>query len=135
MYLHRLTPKGLVTFFVHQPPQIFPYFASITLLHKASVSMPYLHNHFPSKVELKLLKRLIPNPSTRNGLQTLAYLTNCILGSPPIPFHRKSLCNFSIHLATLPGKGRRERKYVGKTESELLMSVTFTLISSPFSLG
>jgi len=40
----------------------------------------------------------------------------------PIP--QKSLCNFFIRFATLPGKGRRERKYVGKDESEFLMSVT-----------
>ena len=86
--------------------------------------MPYLHNHFPSKAELKLPNLLIPNPPTCKGLQTFAQLTKCILGSPPIPFHRKSLCNFSIRFATLLGKGRRERKYVSKDESELLMSVT-----------
>ncbi|KAL4650569.1 hypothetical protein ACB092_01G096600 [Castanea dentata] len=103
---------------------MFPYFASIALLHKASISMPYLHNHFPSKAELKFPNRLKPNPPTCKGLHTLAQLTKCILGSPPIPFHRKSLCNFSIRFATLPSKGRRERKYVGKDESELLMSVT-----------
>ncbi|KAL4626661.1 hypothetical protein ACB092_05G113200 [Castanea dentata] len=103
---------------------MFPHFASITLLHKASVSMPYLYNHFPSKAELKFPNRLKPNPPTYKGLHTLAQLTKCILGSPQIPFHKKSLCNFSIRFATLPNKGRRERKYVGKDESELLMSVT-----------
>ena len=86
--------------------------------------MPYLCNHLPSKAELKFSNRLIPNPPTCKGLQTLAQLTKCILGSPPILFHKKSLCNFSIRFATLPGKGRRERKYVGKDKSELLMSVT-----------
>ncbi|KAL4653064.1 hypothetical protein ACB092_01G275100 [Castanea dentata] len=86
--------------------------------------MPYLHNHFPSKAELKLPKHLIPNSPTCKGLQTLAYLTKCNLDSPPIPLHRKSLCNFSLRFATFPDKGRRERKYVGKDESVLLMRVT-----------
>ena len=56
--------------FLHQPPQSFPYFTSIILLHRASISMPYLHNHFPNKAKLKLLNRLIPNPPTCSGLQT-----------------------------------------------------------------
>ena len=103
---------------------MFPYFASITLLHKASDSMPYLHNHLPRKAELKFPNCLIPNPPTCKGLHTFAQLTKCILGSPPIPFHKKSFYNFSIRFATLPDKGRRERKYVGKDESKLLISVT-----------
>ena len=52
-----------------------PIFSSITLLHKASVSKPYLHNHLPNKAELKLPNHLIPNPPTCKGLQTLAQLT------------------------------------------------------------
>jgi len=55
-------PYALFTFFVHQPPQTFPYFASITLLHNAFVSKLYLHNHLLYRTELKLLKRLIPSP-------------------------------------------------------------------------
>ena len=86
--------------------------------------MPYLRNHLPSKAELKFSNHLIPNPPTCKGLQTLAQVTKCILSSPLIPFHRKSLYNFSIRFATFPGKGRRERKYVSKDKSELLISVT-----------
>ena len=51
-------------------------------------------------------------------------MTKCNLESPLIPLHKKSHCNFSIQFATFPGKGKRERKYVGKDKSELLMSVT-----------
>ena len=108
--------------------------------------MPYLHNHLPSKAELKLPNHLIPSPPICKGLQTLAHLTRRILGSPLIPLHRKSLYNFSIHFAyaTFPGKGRRERKDVGKDESVLLIRVTLPpwintvssnlLISAPSSL-
>ena len=90
------TKYALVTFFVHQLPQTFPYFASITFLHKASVSMPYLHNHLPNKAELILLNRLIPSPPTCTSLQILAHFPRCNLGSPLIPLQRKSLCNFSM---------------------------------------
>ena len=108
--LQRLTPYALVTFFVHQPPQSFPYFPSITLLHNAFVSNPYLHNHLPNKVELKLLNHLIPSPPTCIGLQTLVYFTRCNLESPLIPLQRKSLCNVSMQLATFLGIGSMERK-------------------------
>ena len=108
--LQRLTPYALVTFFMHQPPQSFPYFASITLLHNAFVSNPYLHNHLPNKAELKLLNHLIPSPPTCIGLQTLAYFTMCNLESPLIPLQRKSLYNFSMRLATFPSTGSMERK-------------------------
>ena len=56
----RLTPYALDSF-------------RATLLHRASVSMPYLPYHLPNKAELKLLKRLIPSLPTCTGLQTLAH--------------------------------------------------------------
>ena len=129
--LQRLTPYALVTFFMHQPPQSFPYFASITLLHNAFVSNPYLHNHLPNKAELKLLNHLIPSPPTCIGLQTLAYFTMCNLESPLIPLQRKSLCNFSMRLATFPSTGSMERKYVGKEEIILLIRVTLPHFHKP----
>ena len=53
---HTLTPYVPDTGFVHQPPQPFPYFTSMTLLQMTFLSVPYLHNHLPSKAELNLLK-------------------------------------------------------------------------------
>ena len=49
MNFYKLTPYTPDTNFVHQPPHSFPYFASTTLLQKASLSMPYFHNHLPNK--------------------------------------------------------------------------------------
>ena len=40
------------------PPPIDPYFRSTSHLHKASLSTPYLHNHFLSRASLS---RHIPN--------------------------------------------------------------------------
>ena len=91
MVLQRLTPQGLETSFVHQPPQSFPYLASITRLQRWVVSLPYLHNHFPNKAWLKVLKFLIPKPPYCNGEQTWAQFTSRNLGDSSNPPHRNFL--------------------------------------------
>ena len=57
-----LTPYGPLPNSEHQPPHKLPYFASTTNLHKASLSEPYRHNHFPRRAVLKLLKSRMANP-------------------------------------------------------------------------
>ena len=51
----RLTPYGPLTTLVDQPnPKT--HFPFITLLHKASLSKPNLHSHFPGRASMKTLK-------------------------------------------------------------------------------
>ena len=94
--------------FCAQSPHSLPYFASMTLIQRASLSVPYLHNHLPSKALLNLLKYLIPNLPFSIGLQTLNLFSQGSFGSSPIPLQRKSLYNFSIGFTTFIGTGRRE---------------------------
>jgi hypothetical protein len=44
------------------------------------------------------------------------------------PSHRKSRWSFSMQLATLVGMGKRDKKYVGRLESMLLIRVTLPLL-------
>ena len=61
MHFQRLKPYGPETAFVHHPCHSLPYFASMTLLQRASLLVSYLHNHLPNKSCLTLLKHLILN--------------------------------------------------------------------------
>ena len=108
---------------MHQPLPPSPYFASITFLQRASLSVPYLHNCLPNKAKLSRPSRQIPKPPFFIGIQTLAHSIRGILGAS-IPLQRKSLCSFSIRLATFTRTGQRERKKVGKLDKVLLIRVT-----------
>ena len=79
MDFYTLTPSVPNTGLVHQPLPPSPYFASITFLQRASLSIPYIHNHLPNKVELNCLSRQIPKPLFCIGIQTLAHSTRGIL--------------------------------------------------------
>ena len=92
---HTNTIGVLNTGLVHQPPTSSPYLALMTFLQRASLSVPYLHNHLPNKAELNLLSRRIPKPPFCTGIQTLAHSTRGTLGAS-IPLQRKSLYIFSI---------------------------------------
>ena len=100
---HPWTP--LPSFEVH-PPHFSPYFEATTLLHNRSSSFSNRHNHFPNKTLLKVVSFLIPKPPLAIDAQTLSHPTRWILLSP----YRKSLCNFSILLATWVGIVNNERK-------------------------
>ena len=115
---------GTLTEWGHQPPYLFPHLASITLLQRCSLLVPYLHSHFPNKVWLNLLKFLIPNPPCWTGLQIWFQLTGWNLCSSPIPLHKKYFWSFPILLATYTRIGKRERNQVGRLESVLLIKET-----------
>lgn len=55
----------------------------------------------PQQSLLKRTKSRMPNPPFWSGSQALLELTRWYLNSFPTPPHRKSLCNYSIHWATL----------------------------------
>ncbi|KAL4637692.1 hypothetical protein ACB092_03G094800 [Castanea dentata] len=121
-----LRKEGRESLVFHAPttPFIPIFHLSITLLQRAPLSVPYLHNHLPNNAKLNLLKRQIPNPPYCTGLQSLDYFTRGLFGSSLIPLQRKSLYNFSMRLATFAGIGRRERRYVGKLERVLFIRVS-----------
>ena len=110
IYFHRLRPYELLTSLDHQPPHKLPYFASTTLLQKASLSNPYLQSHLPRRAWLKLRRFLIANPPLQAGSQILGQLTRWNLNSVPKPLQRKSLWSFSNLRATSAGIGNNERK-------------------------
>lgn len=99
----------------------------MTLLHRWSLLVPYLHNYFPNNAWLNLLKFQTPNPPNCNGSQIWAQLTKWNLGSSLIPLHKKSLWSFSIQLATSTGMETIQRKKLGKLERMVLIKVIFPL--------
>ena len=100
---HPCTP--LPSLEVH-PPHSSPNLRATTLLQSLVSSIPNLHNHFPSKVLLKVVNFFTPNPPFFKGAHTLSHPTKCNLESP----HKKSLCNLSILLATCVGMVKRDKK-------------------------
>ena len=90
---HPCTP--LPSLEVH-PPHSSPNFKATTLLQSLVFSTPNCHNHFPSKALLKVVNFLTPNPAYFIGAHTLSHPTKYVLESP----HKKSLCDFSILMAT-----------------------------------
>ena len=74
-FFHKPTPYGPLVGLVHQLPHPQPYFIAITCLHRAALSIPNLHSHFPSRASLKSLTFLIPKPPKAMGVQTVAHLT------------------------------------------------------------
>ena len=94
--LHKSHPQTPLPSFEVHPPHSSPYFDATTLLHNRYSSFPNRHNHFPSKALLKVVSFLISKPLLAISAQALSHPTRWILLSP----HRKSLCNFSILLAT-----------------------------------
>ena len=107
--LHKLTPWGPITGREHQPPPSQPYFAPITLLHKACRSFPNLQNHFPNKALLKLLKLLIAKPPEWREMKTVAHFTRWVFLTSPIPLQGKFHWSCSIQFATSTEIGKREK--------------------------
>ena len=78
------------------PPHSSPNFEATTLLHSWFSSFPNCHNHFLNNALLNVVSFLIPKPPLAMGAQTLSHPTRWVL----LSLHRKSLCSFSIILAT-----------------------------------
>ena len=101
------------------PAHSSPNFKATTLLQSLFSSIRKRQSHFPSKALLKVVSFLIPKPPLAIGKHTLSQLNKCVLESP----HRKSLCSFSILLATCVGMVNKDKKEVGRLDSILLSSV------------
>jgi hypothetical protein len=120
------TPKEPPTSLEHHPPLVLPYLKSTTFLQKASLFKAYLHNHLPIKALLNITIFLTPSPLETFEEQIVRQLTKWNLNSSPIPPQRKSLWSFSKRFVTPTGIGKRDRKYVGKLERELLIKVNLS---------
>ena len=95
-------------FFCTPPTLNIPYLMSITCCQRWFVSMPYLHNHLPSRAWLNFLKFRTPNPPNFKGLHTWAQLTRLNLWDSSKPPHKKPRWSFSMRFATSNEIGMRE---------------------------
>ena len=80
-------------------PHSSPNLEATTLLQSQVSSIPKCQSHFPNNALLKVVNFLIPKPPLAIGIHTLSHPNKRVLESP----HKKSLCNFSILLATWVG--------------------------------
>ena len=94
--LHKPHPWTPLPSLVVHPPHSSPNFEATALLHSRVSLFPNHQSYFPSKALLKVVSFLIPKPLLAIGPNTLSHLTKWVLLSP----YKKSLCNFSILLAT-----------------------------------
>ena len=78
------------------PPHSFPNFKTTTLLQSRVSSTPKRQSHIHSRALLKLVSFLIPKLPLAIDIHILSHPNKRVLESP----HKKSLCSFSILLAT-----------------------------------
>ena len=103
--LHRQHPWAPLPNLEVHPPHSSPNFEAIAFLHSRFSYFPNCHNYFPNNALLKVVSFLLPKPPLAMGAQTLSHPTKCVL----LSLHRKSLCNFSILLATWVGMVNSDR--------------------------